>query len=411
MKAETIQKIFLYIVFAIFFIILKEEMLSIVANSLDTSISYATVGRIYYVLLAFFVLVYILFYYKKLKGRITDSILGLFVCIYALTFLHSVSFPLQSIAYYIIIPMPVLLFVFMANVSSYIRGEKVFDQVFVVVFSLLAFYYFQSYDIRSQALYALTSSSAYVVLYFLPFLLCGNNKAIKYLAIIVTVVVILLSYKRAGIIALAVALVAYWLVDTYIVSNGDKKKPRIVGLVMFLLLVVVCYMVFMGIESETDNHLVNRFQSISEDKGSGRIDVYRTTWNMIMESDMTGLLFGHGWNSVLRDSPLKLSAHNDLLEVIYEFGFIVAGIYIYMLYQLLSFAKKLIKEHSRFAPAFIASLVIFFVNSMVSHILIYSNYMSVFTAFWAYVYIKARQDKTISYEKSNARLRYSSRSH
>ena len=393
LKKKTIYSLFFYIVFALFFIILKDEMQSIVANSLSTTVSFVSISRIYYVLLTMVLITYIFFFSKiKIKGRFLTSLFLLLVGTYFLLFVHSAFYPLLSNAFYVIALLPLLMLVFMTSIATEI-DEKIFNNVFVLVFVLLVYFYMQSYDVRVEALYALTSSSAYVILYFLPFVLCGNSKVVKYIAIIATVVVILLSYKRAGIVSLAVALVLYSVVDGLVREDNGNKKSRKSGFFMLALLCIVCYMVFMGIEGENDNRLMSRFQSISEDKGSGRLDVYVCTWNMIMESDIVGLLFGHGWNSVLRDSPLKLSAHNDLLEVVYDYGLFVASIYIYMICQLVSYAKRLIKEQSRFAPAFCVSVVTFIINSMVSHILLYSNYMSVFTAFWAYAYIKNKLDK------------------
>lgn len=410
-KKKTIYSLFFYIVFALFFMLLKDEMLSIVANSLSTTVSSVSVSRIYYVFLTAVIITYIFFFYNsKVKGRFPICLLSLLGCSYFLLFIHSAFYPLLSNAYYVIALLPLLMHVFMTGIAPTI-DENVLNRVFILVFALLVYYYIQSYNVRVEALYALTSSSAYVILYFLPFVLCGNNKVVKFIAIIVTVVVILLSYKRAGIIALSVSLVFYSIVDGLVRDEMENKKSRKSGFVMLALLCIVCYMVFMGIEGENENRLMNRFKNISEDNGSGRLEVYVCTWNMIMESDIIGLLFGHGWNGVWRDSPLKLSAHNDLLEVVYDYGLIVASIYIYMICQLVSYTKRLIKEHSRFAPAFCVSVVTFIINSMVSHIFLYSNYMSVFTAFWAYVYMKNKQDKTISYEKSNARLRHPSRSY
>ena len=56
---------------------------------------------------------------------------------------------------------------------------------------------------------------------------------------------------------------------------------------------------------------------ISDTGGSGRDKVWKKTCEMIAESDFPYFIMGHGYNQVVQDSPLKLSAHNDFLEIIY----------------------------------------------------------------------------------------------
>ena len=66
--------------------------------------------------------------------------------------------------------------------------------------------------------------------------------------------------------------------------------------------------------------IFERFASILSDKGSGRDKVYKATFDLIINTDFTSFLFGHGWNSVVLKSKANLSAHNDLLEVLYDSG-------------------------------------------------------------------------------------------
>lgn len=390
---KTIHLITLYVVLAIFSLILKDEMLSIVMDSLQSTISHVSVSRAFYIVLFLIIVAYVAFKNKvRIKG-ILGTICLLLVCVNVISLFHSFFQPLQSVLYYILIPLPLFMLLFIVNIATYIREDKYFQFAFAAIFIFLVYYYFESYTIRLQNLYALSNSSGYVILYFLPLVLCINNEKIKLIAILTTISVIFLTYKRGGIIALGSALFVYWFIKSYIDGAEAKWNYRtlIVSVALLMLLSCLCYYVFISMDG--NDKLLARFQNIAEDEGSGRLDVYDCTWNMILESDVIGLMFGHGWNATMRDSFLKLSAHNDFLEIIYDFGVIVVSIYVYLLIRLLYYLKFLIKKHSCYAAPFAASVIIFFINSMVSHIFIYSSYLTVFTLFWGYVYAKNKHLK------------------
>ena len=112
---------------------------------------------------------------------------------------------------------------------------------------------------------------------------------------------------------------------------------------------------------------------------------------MITESGIVSLWLGHGWNMVVEDSPMYLSAHNDFLEVIYDFGLPAFFLYIYFVYKLYKSMFLLIRRRSDNAAAFAFSVITFTINSSVAHILIYPfNFIAV-AAVWGYILGKEKQ--------------------
>ena len=143
------------------------------------------------------------------------------------------------------------------------------------------------------------------------------------------------------------------------------------------------------------DELVLRINSIADDGGSSRDSVYEVTWRMISESSLLSLCFGHGWNMVIMNSPMELSAHNDLLEVIYDFGVFVAFLYIYFVYRLYIIMFRLIKCHSENAAPFAFSVITFTVNSSIAHVLIYPfNFIAV-AAVWGYILGKEQKSQIL----------------
>ena len=103
---------------------------------------------------------------------------------------------------------------------------------------------------------------------------------------------------------------------------------------------------------------------------------------MIDESPIWNWFAGHGWNTVIEDSPLMRSAHNDPLEIMYDFGVFVLLLYLFLHAQIIRRCIVMTRQHSRYAPAMACSYGIFLANSLVSHIFLYPSYLLVFAVVW-----------------------------
>lgn len=210
-------------------------------------------------------------------------------------------------------------------------------------------------------------NSAYFTLFSLPIALLNRNKYIRITAWIIAIIVLTTALKRTGIIALILGGTLYLLS-----FKNNKFKSFI-----FLFFLISIGTVFFNIFKETEiiSNLVNRFDSILEDNGSGRDIVYQETWEMISNSKMIDKIIGHGYNSVVRDSKINFSAHNDFLEIIYDFGYI--GLVFYVMFHLsfVNLTIKLLKIKSELGPPMVMQYTFFLVISCFSHVIIYSYYI------------------------------------
>ena len=85
-----------------------------------------------------------------------------------------------------------------------------------------------------------------------------------------------------------------------------------------------------------------------------------------------------------------MSAHNDFLEVMYDFGLVGLLFYVLIHLSLIKWTIRLFRNGSPFAFPVLISYVCFFVMSMVSHLILYPTYFGLLTAFWAYAECKDR---------------------
>ena len=85
---------------------------------------------------------------------------------------------------------------------------------------------------------------------------------------------------------------------------------------------------------------------------------------------------------VRRDSPLELSAHNDFLEVLYDYGLIIFILYLALWYYVIKRLVYHIRINSIYSLPYFCSFAIFLLLSMVSHLILYASYFNYLVMFW-----------------------------
>ena len=210
---------------------------------------------------------------------------------------------------------------------------------------------------------------SYYTLYMLPIVLLNKSKLLRIIIVIIVTLTLFSSVKRAGVLALAAALLVYLFVNQYV-----KNKLKVSSILVSILLILsfgglFFYLGSMG-ENENDT-LLARIENMGQDSGSGRTEVWEKAAKMISRQDADKLLTGNGYNAVLSESPIQKSAHNDFLEVTFDYGVIGLVLYICAFISLGFFVLRIVMSKSQYAPSAAMLYTIYFVLSLVSHIIIY----------------------------------------
>lgn len=222
-------------------------------------------------------------------------------------------------------------------------------------------------------------STAYYTLFFLPFALLSEKKVIKWGGTVLVLYTLLLSMKRTGFIAFVAGIVIYILVEYRSAPKGSKK--RVFVLLGGLLALTAMYFFIMENTRGTFS-VIDRLLSTGQTSNEGREDVWPVVISMIRHSDIIALIFGHGFDTVIENSPLALSAHCDFLEVIYDYG--VSGLLLYLTFykRLWNGFIKMYRQGSELAAPMSFTFVTAFVVSLFSHLIIFPTYFLGFCLFW-----------------------------
>lgn len=270
----------------------------------------------------------------------------------------------------------IFIYVFFYSFSQYFKtldSSKLLALLSVLFFLLFLVNYFAGTIIDDT--YAFIES--YFLITTLPLAYLLNNRKVSNFILLLAVIASVLSGKRTG------AVVCFFVVILFILSNhkGIRSKIRSVLKLSFLI-VVGCLLLSIVFESRFEL-LIDRMLTISDDGGSGRDQVFALVINDFSKSHFGQMLFGHGYNSVINSpSSLGYSAHNEFLEVLYDYG--AFGLFLYLLIFVIIYNTSRSAYSPKVKTAYVISLLIFFLNSMFSHQILYTTNIIMLCAFWGY---------------------------
>ena len=265
----------------------------------------------------------------------------------------------------VIMPMFVLWTTYNSAIQScYRKSEK---SAFLFMFIILVGQYvFIFKEITFLSIVHIGSS--FFLLYLLPLILTFNSRLIKITATTIVILTLFISMKRSGVLALGISLFFFIFIRQYVLHKFNPKS--FIGSLITVFVVGMLF-VYLGSNDSNKENVFERFENIEKDKGSGRLEVWEITSSMIVDQDIIKLFVGNGYNTVLRDSRLQLSAHNDFLEVAYDYGLIGLFLYVCAFISLGLYIVKMILTRSKYAPSAAMLFIIYSAQSLISHIIIY----------------------------------------
>lgn len=168
-----------------------------------------------------------------------------------------------------------------------------------------------------------TINVGYEILSLLPLVLFFKEKPIvQYVLWAVALALILTTVKRGAIIIGALCTV-YFIYHS--LRNSTRKTRWYVWILVLLFFVIgIRYVANFYANSE---YAQSRMELTMQGYSSNRDVLYAQAWNVYINSNMMGLLFGHGTLSTMR--LIGNAAHNDWLELLVNQGLLGVALYLY----------------------------------------------------------------------------------
>ena len=153
-----------------------------------------------------------------------------------------------------------------------------------------------------------------------------DNKWLGVILVIILTLLVILSAKRGAILVQGITVLIFTFKGPY--SFGRKNTA--------LMAIVVFFGLFLILMSMLDLE-VSPLSRFNQTGGSGRDAIYSNIYNGILDSSYGQLIYGHGFyatidfNRMLSSNQIAQQAHNDWLEVTYDFGLIGLISYLFVL--------------------------------------------------------------------------------
>ena len=293
---------------------------------------------------------------------------------------------------------PSVYFVFY-SIARYDYSEKLINILIKYIIPLLyiltviIYFYFRRFSLETNVGAFEADNSVFFVLALLPFVFL-LSKRYKYIFLILAIAAAFYSFKRSAALYTAIIIVISLYFDFWYHKKISLFKTVIIPIILVIGLVYgLTYL-----NNSTDGFLLSRFENISDDGGSGRIDIWKDTLNKFKASGIELQIAGHGFNAVIKASPF--SAHNDFLEMLYDFGIIGLSLYILFIILMVFCILKYKNSDDRYYQAGIVMLTIFFIMSMVSHLWLYPSFYGYLVSFLGVVNGRVQRRKfDIHYDK------------
>jgi len=260
------------------------------------------------------------------------------------------------------------------------RTPKAYEYLvaYSLVLLVLGFYrYFRQEAVLDVIGREQSSSNAfYFVLMPLPCVLLIKKNWIKVLALVLVTIVCIMSLKRTALVVVSV------IVFMMLYQSVKTNKKMFFLIVITLVLGIYKYG---GMMFERIDTIMFRLESIKDDGGSGRIDIYHNFLTQDIHDifSLPGFIIGKGYRAFSRSQNYNLeTVHNDYLEFTYAYGIPGLIFMIWLLFRLVKNLKVFNNDDYSFKNAYWCFLLLFVVYSMTGGI-----FSFIFTSIPLYVFI------------------------
>lgn len=263
----------------------------------------------------------------------------------------------------------------------HLKTLKFHVAVVVLLFPIL-YYFFLVMSQSDKDSSQLLLNPVFYISFLMPVILLLRSKLFKYGMLLMIFAAILISYKRSALLAFATSIPVY-LYARISLGNSDKHKKLIPVLFGGVVLVLLLYVIFKFTSGALGLDWAARLEGMTADRGSGRLETYIGYLRLLSSQSVVQWIMGNGYNAT--EYTVYEWAHNDIIEVLYDFG--LAGLTFYFLFigQLAKVFIQMKKYKYKHFDAFAVSLVIFFWGTMFSMLISVPYWFLNLAFFWGWV--------------------------
>lgn|SRR5690606_31179457 len=287
-----------------------------------------------------------------------------------------------NLTYVLLWPAFFLAFYFFSEkLSNYNFPRYLYSCLFIFI-SILYVFVAREKNVALEEERLASVGHIYYVILLLPWIFMIENRKILNLFLLIVIALTIYSAKR-GAILIALLSVAVYVYTAYI--KGGKRGINIRGFLLGVIFVGIGIYILSWINESSGGYILQRFENVEKDQGSGRLGLWENVIELFRKTPFEYKIFGHSHNTVQLTTDMGLSAHNDFLEALYDYGIVGFILLLLIFLTLLKRVLILYRRQSDYFIPYAVSLIIFVFMTSVSHIILYPTYIVFLASFLGYM--------------------------
>lgn len=175
--------------------------------------------------------------------------------------------------------------------------------------------------------------AVFPIIIIAPYLLYLKRDFVKTACFIFILLLTFISTKRSALISLFFAYASYYSIQ----FKTQKKQTGKFAILIFLIITVAS--VYYISNSKFGDVAIQRLEQIGEGDSSGRDEIYGPLLKAWEKSDLDTYLIGHGTLATVK--VVDKRAHNDFLQVAFDYGLLPLVLFCIIYISLISYAFKI----------------------------------------------------------------------
>ena len=269
----------------------------------------------------------------------------------------------------------VFLFCFSARQVTY-KTNTIFTIGFLVVFGLAFYMNIKNLNVLMVDIgeESRISNLVFWCLCSVPFLFLVSRQWIQIGLLMLAIIIVILTAKRSAAICMVL------ITSFYIVYMIKTTRTSLRTYIFIVFGVLIAYFLISRYFYGSYLGVIERMSRIKGSQGSGRIPIYNQVINVLKTNDLIDWILGRGYGSIRITK--HTNAHNDALQMLFEYGVVGLILYIVLLWKVFKRTRFLRRTKSSYYFGYLASLVIVVVLGLVSNLVVYYSYFSFICAYW-----------------------------
>lgn len=256
-----------------------------------------------------------------------------------------------------------------------------------------AIYLTFTYSIRLIEVGNLVSNLVFWPTCAFVFIPAVRNQLLRFVLFIPMILLALFLAKRSAMIIVFLEVVVF----SYSMLKNSKRSNGKISLVLYIVIGLMTLSFISSNFSQFTENTFERFEEMEDDKGSGRVAIYQTVSKNVLSFSPFEMIFGRGYGTFKETG--HTNAHNDALQLLYEFGIIGLLFYITLLLILLRRLKVIKKYAEEYYIGYIFCFITIVVLGLFSNLVTFNSYFAFLCSYLAMAEASVYNQKLIDNKK------------